>query len=88
MYDAIVIGGGTAGATAAIYLQSFKKNTLLIMKDRGALGNTAHVDNYYGFEDTITGPELLERGLTKPKDLELKSSTMKFYILITIIILL
>jgi len=69
MYDAIVIGGGPAGATAAIYLQRFKKNTLLIMKDRGALGKTAHVDNYYGFEDTITGPELLERGINQAKRL-------------------
>ena len=69
MYDAIVIGGGPAGATAAIYLQRFKKNTLLIMKDQGALGKTAHIDNYYGFVDTITGPELLENGIKQAKRL-------------------
>ncbi|MCK4551662.1 MAG: FAD-dependent oxidoreductase [Tenericutes bacterium] len=62
MYDAIVIGGGPAGTTAAIYLQRFKKSVLLIMKDAGALGKTKHIDNYYGFEETITGPELLKRG--------------------------
>ena len=62
MYDAIVIGGGPAGTTAAIYLKRFKKKVLLIMKDSGALGKTEHIDNYYGFEHTITGPELLERG--------------------------
>ena len=62
MYDAIVIGGGPAGTTAAIYLQRFKKSVLLIMKDAGALGKTKHIDNYYGFEQTITGPELLKRG--------------------------
>lgn len=69
MYDAIVIGGGPSGATAAIYLQRFKKNVLLIMKDSGALGKTAHIDNYYGFVDTITGPELLERGINQAKRL-------------------
>lgn len=69
MYDAIVIGGGPAGATAAIYLQRFKKRTLLIMKDSGALGKTAHIENYYGFEDTITGPELLQRGIAQAKRL-------------------
>jgi len=69
MYDAIVIGGGPAGATAAIYLQRFKKRTLLIMKDSGALGKTAHIDNYYGFEETITGPELLERGIAQARRL-------------------
>ena len=69
MYDAIVIGGGPSGATAAIYLQRFKKNVLLIMKDSGALGKTAHIDNYYGFVETITGPELLERGINQAKRL-------------------
>ena len=69
MYDAIIIGGGPAGATAAIYLQRFKKNVLLIMKDMGALGKTAHVDNYYGFIDTIKGPELLRRGIEQAKRL-------------------
>ena len=69
MYDAIVIGGGPAGATAAIYLQRFKKNVLLIMKDYGALGKTEHIDNYYGFINTITGPELLENGINQAKRL-------------------
>jgi thioredoxin reductase (NADPH) len=69
MYDAIIIGGGPAGATAAIYLQRFKKNVLLIMKDQGALGKTAHIDNYYGFVDTITGPDLLQRGILQAKRL-------------------
>lgn len=63
MYDTIIIGGGPAGASAAIYLQRFKKNVLLIMKDQGALGKTAHIDNYYGIIDTIAGPELLRRGI-------------------------
>lgn len=69
MYDTIVIGGGPAGATAAIYLQRFKRNVLLIMKDQGALGKTAHIDNYYGFVDTISGPELLERGIKQARRL-------------------
>ncbi|MBI9009764.1 MAG: NAD(P)/FAD-dependent oxidoreductase [Tenericutes bacterium] len=69
MYDAIIIGGGPAGTTAAIYLQRFKKKVLLIMKDMGALGKTAHIDNYYGFIDTITGPDLLNRGIEQAKRL-------------------
>jgi len=69
MYDAIIIGGGPAGATAAIYLQRFKKKVLLIMKDEGALGKTNHIDNYYGFVDTITGPELVKNGIDQAKRL-------------------
>lgn len=72
MYDAIIIGGGPAGATAAIYLQRFKKDVLLIMKDEGALGKTKHIDNYYGFIDTIEGPELLEKGIKQAKRLGVK----------------
>lgn len=69
MYDAIIIGGGPAGATAAIYLQRFKKKVLLIMKDEGALGKTSHIDNYYGFVHTITGPDLIKRGIDQVKRL-------------------
>ncbi len=69
MYDVIIIGGGPAGASAAIYLQRFKKNTLIIMKDKGSLGKTGHIDNYYGFETTISGEDLLKRGLNQAKRL-------------------
>ena len=69
MYDVIIIGGGPAGASAAIYLQRFKKNTLIIMKDYGSLGKTGHIDNYYGFENTISGTELLENGIKQAKRL-------------------
>ncbi len=69
MYDTIIIGGGPAGASAAIYLKRFKKNVAIIIKDKGALGKTAHIDNYYGFVDTITGSELFERGIDQCKRL-------------------
>ncbi len=69
MYDAIVVGGGPAGATAAIYLQRFKKRVLLIMKDQGSLGKTKHIDNYYGIVETISGPDLLKRGLDQARRL-------------------
>lgn len=69
MFDAIVVGGGPAGATAAIYLQRFKKHVLLIMKDQGALGKAQHIDNYYGIVDTISGPDLLKNGLDQARRL-------------------
>ncbi len=69
MYDVIIIGGGPAGASAAIYLQRFKLKTLIIMKDMGALAKTQHLDNYYGFEETISGPELFKRGINQAKRL-------------------
>ena len=72
MYDVIVIGGGPAGASAAIYLQRSKLDVLLIMKDYGTLEKTSHIDNYWGFEDTMDGKDIVEKGLLQAKRLGVK----------------
>lgn len=58
-YDCIVVGGGIAGITAAIYLKQADKKILLIEKGAlgGALNKISKVKNYPGFKE-ITGPEL------------------------------
>jgi thioredoxin reductase (NADPH) len=65
--DAIIIGGGPAGATAAIYLAraGFKK-TIVLYKDFGALEKAERVDNYYG-ASKITGIQMVERGLRQAR---------------------
>lgn len=69
MHDVIVIGGGPAGASASIYLQRSKLDVLLIMKDHGTLEKTGHIDNYWGFSDTMDGKELVIKGLEQAKRL-------------------
>ncbi|MFW5794755.1 MAG: NAD(P)/FAD-dependent oxidoreductase [Bacillota bacterium] len=69
MHDVIVIGGGPAGASAAIYLQRSKLDVLLLMKDYGTLEKTNHIDNYWAFENTMDGKELVERGIDQAKRL-------------------
>lgn len=69
MHDVIVIGGGPAGASAAIYLQRSKLDVLLIMKDYGTLEKTEHIDNYWGFETTIGGKEMVRKGINQAKRL-------------------
>ncbi|MGM0495837.1 MAG: NAD(P)/FAD-dependent oxidoreductase [Bacillota bacterium] len=69
MHDVIVIGGGPAGASAAIYLQRSKLDVLLIMKDYGTLEKTQHIDNYWAFEETMDGKELVEQGIAQAKRL-------------------
>jgi thioredoxin reductase (NADPH) len=60
-YDVIVIGGGAAGMTAAMYSGRAQLKTLLIEKSLigGLATNTALIENYPGFPDGIDGTELM-----------------------------
>lgn len=60
-YDLIIIGGGPAGLTAAVYAATLKMNAFLIAKDVGGQAiDSTKIENYMGF-DFITGPELAEK---------------------------
>jgi thioredoxin reductase (NADPH) len=63
VYDLIVIGGGPAGLTTAIY--GARENLDVLVIDSKGLGGQASVterfDNYPGFPDGIAGAELAER---------------------------
>lgn len=60
-YDCLIIGGGPAGLTAAIYLARFRRKVVLYDRggSRAALIPTSH--NHAGFPDGIRGGELLDR---------------------------
>lgn len=62
-HDVVIIGGGPAGATAAIYTARAGLKTLVIDKGAtaGALGITGKIANYPGVLEEISGMELLER---------------------------
>lgn len=57
----VIIGKGPAGISAALYLLRGGQKALVIGRDGGALTKAAHIDNYYGFAETISGPHLLEQ---------------------------
>jgi thioredoxin reductase (NADPH) len=69
MLDAIIIGGGPAGISAAIYLKRFKLDVLVLMKDYGSLEKTDHIENYYGFPEPMTGVQIVENGLSQARRL-------------------
>ncbi len=61
-YEVIIIGGGPAGLTAGIYTARARLHSLLIEKGLigGQIVNAERLDNFPGFPEGISGPELGE----------------------------
>lgn len=63
IYDLLILGGGPAGLSAAIYAAREGLDALIL--ERSALGGqagvTERIDNYPGFPDGIGGAELADR---------------------------
>lgn len=59
-YDVAIIGAGPCGASAALFTARAKVSTLVVDADKG-MTRRALVNNHLGV-DSITGPDLVDRG--------------------------
>lgn len=69
MYDVIIVGGGPAGLTAAVYARRAGKSALVIEKDAfgGQIAQSPRVENFPGFA-SISGTELADKLLAQAMD--------------------
>lgn len=73
-YDLIIVGGGPAGLTAAIYAAREGIECLVIEKSAlgGQAGTTERIDNYPGFPQGIGGGELADRIIAQARRYEVE----------------
>lgn len=74
MYDVIILGGGPAGVSASLYCKRANKNVLLIYSEDSGLIKAKKIDNYYGFEDGISGVDLYNAGIKQAQNIGVETS--------------
>jgi len=63
LYDALVVGGGPAGLSAAVYLARWCRSVAVVNCDRPGRSDWPQVNhNYLGFPEGISARELVARG--------------------------
>lgn len=70
-YDVIIIGAGPAGISAALYAKRANLNVAVLYHGESQLEKAHKIDNYYGFPQGISGPDLYAAGISQAKALDI-----------------
>lgn len=76
-YDLVIIGGGPAGLTAGLYAARARLNVILLEKvvPGGQVVTTDWVENYPGFPEGISGPDLVQKMTAQVQKFDLNIET-------------
>ena len=76
-YDLVIIGGGPAGLTAGLYAARARLNVILIEKIMlgGQVVTTDWIENYPGFPEGISGPDLVQKMTAQVQQFDLNIET-------------
>ena len=69
MSNVIIVGGGPAGISAALYTVRAGLDTTIIYNGVGALAKAHAIENYYGFALPVSGEALAMSGLEQARRL-------------------
>ena len=69
MKQLVIIGQGPAGISAALYAVRGGADVTVVANGAGALARAGLIQNYYGFENGISGRELIEAGVRQAEKL-------------------
>lgn len=69
MYDVIIIGAGPAGISASLYAKRANLNVLVLYYGESNLEKAIEIENYYGFENGISGRDLYLNGIKQAQNI-------------------
>lgn len=72
MIDIIIIGAGPAGISAGLYAKRANNNVLILYSGESNIEKAEKIDNYYGFENGISGKELYNIGIKQAQNIGIK----------------
>jgi len=68
-YDLVIVGGGPAGLSGAVYAASEGLRTVLVERTApgGQAGTSSRIENYLGFPSGLSGADLAHRAVTQAR---------------------